>query len=68
MRFMIKYQGFTAEIETDEKKGLLMGKIIDIPDVVTFQGRTAEEIRAEFYNAVDNYIRWLDDSIIPLDE
>lgn len=53
---MMTYKGYTAEIEVDIEAGILFGRVIDIKDVVTFKGKTVEEIREEFHNSVDDYL------------
>ncbi len=53
---MMTYKGYTAEIEVDIEAGILFGRVIDIKDVVTFKGKTVEEVRVEFHNSVDDYL------------
>lgn len=54
----MKYKGYTAQIEIDEERGILFGKVLDIKDVITFKGRTIDELRQEFQNSVDDYLEW----------
>lgn len=53
---MLKYKGYHGKVELDEEAGLLHGEIIDLNDVVTFQGRTVEEIQTAFKDSVDDYL------------
>ena len=54
----MKYKGYTAQIEIDEKAGILFGKVLDIKDTITFQGNTVKELEQEFHNSVDDYLEW----------
>ena len=58
---MMTYKGYTAEIEVDIEAGILFGRAIDIKDVVTFKGKTVEELRAEFHNSVDDYLAFCEE-------
>lgn len=53
---MTPYKGYTGSIEYDDEAMLFHGEVAGIRDVVTFQGRTAEELRAAFENSVDDYL------------
>ncbi|NES95347.1 MAG: type II toxin-antitoxin system HicB family antitoxin [Desertifilum sp. SIO1I2] len=55
---MMKYKGYTAQIEIDEEADILFGKVVDIRDTITFQGDTVEELRQAFYDSVDDYLDW----------
>ena len=54
----MKYKGYTAQIEIDEKAEILFGKVLDIKDTITFQGNTVKELEQEFHNSVDDYLEW----------
>jgi predicted HicB family RNase H-like nuclease len=43
-------------VELDEKAGLFHGEIINLSDVVTFQGRSIDELRQAFKESVDDYL------------
>jgi len=54
---MMEYKGYTGRISAlDETQGILHGEVADINDVVTFQGRTAEELVQAFHDSVDDYL------------
>ena len=55
---MMTYKGYTGQIEVDEKAGILHGRVIDITDVITFEGTTADEIRQAFRDSVDDYLEF----------
>ncbi|MBW4651030.1 MAG: type II toxin-antitoxin system HicB family antitoxin [Kastovskya adunca ATA6-11-RM4] len=57
----MKYKGYTAHLEVNEDAGILFGRVIDIKDVVTFQGHTVDEVRDSFHDSVDDYLEWCEE-------
>lgn len=55
---MLTYKGYTAQIEIDTETGILFGRVLDIKDVITFQGQTVEETRQAFHDSVDDYLEF----------
>ncbi len=55
---MLTYKGYTAQIEVDTEAALLHGRVLDIKDVVTFKGKTVEELRQAFEDSVDDYLEF----------
>ena len=54
---MIKdYKGYSAKVTVDQDEGLLCGEVVGIVDVVTFQGKTVEELTQAFHDSVDDYL------------
>lgn len=50
------YMGYKGEIIFDKESRLLHGKLVDIKDLVTFEGQDSEEIERAFHEAVEDYI------------
>ena len=53
---MLHYKGYTGHIEFDDEAGLFHGEVLDTKDVVTFQGRSVDEIVQAFRDSVDDYL------------
>jgi predicted HicB family RNase H-like nuclease len=53
---MMNYKGYTAKVEFDDEAMIFHGEVIGIRDVVTFQGRSVEEIEKAFSESVDDYL------------
>lgn len=49
-------KGYEAIVEYDEDAELFHGEIIDMRDVVTFQGRSVDELKQAFSDSVDDYL------------
>ena len=56
---MLKYKGYTGYVEFDDDAGLLHGEVLDTRDVITFQGKTVEEMRKAFRDSIDDYLQYL---------
>jgi predicted HicB family RNase H-like nuclease len=54
---MMKYKGYVGISEVDEDSGLIFGEVVGLRDVVTYQGRTADEARKSFTESIDLYLR-----------
>ena len=52
------HDGYVAIVELDEEAGLFHGEIINTRDVLTFQGRTLDELKAAFGDTVADYVEW----------
>jgi len=55
---MLKYRGYTGCVEFDDEAGLLHGEVLDTRDVITFQGKTVEELRRAFRDSIDDYLQF----------
>ena len=52
----MRYKGYTARIEFDQRDNIFVGTIVGITDIITFHGETVKELRDDFEAAVDHYI------------
>lgn len=58
---LMYYSGFVGTIETQSPyQDTLVGRIVGIPDLVTYESSEGEDIRVVFENAVDDYIETLE--------
>ncbi|HEY3321910.1 MAG TPA: type II toxin-antitoxin system HicB family antitoxin [Planctomycetota bacterium] len=53
---MLKYKGYTGWFELDSEAKIFHGEVFGTRDVITFQGRTAEELEHAFRDSVDDYL------------
>jgi predicted HicB family RNase H-like nuclease len=54
----LTHDGYVATIELDEEAGLFHGEVVNTRDVLTFQGRTLDELRVAFADTIADYIEW----------
>lgn len=55
------YKGYSARIEYDEDLEAFHGQVLNINDVITFQGTSIEELRHELGASVDDYLAWCEE-------
>ena len=58
---MLQYKGYTGHVEFDDEAGLFHGEVIDLRDVVTFQGTSVEELEGAFRDSVDDYLEFCEE-------
>ena len=51
----MKYKGYLARAEFDDEADIFHGQVINIRDVVTFQGKSVAELRQAFEDSVQDY-------------
>ncbi len=55
---MMNYKGYVGRVEHDEQANVLFGRVINTRDVITFEGKTVDEIRQAFHDSVDDYLEF----------
>lgn len=55
---MLTYKGYVGHIEFDDEAEIFHGEVINIRDVVTFQGSSVDEIKKAFKESVDDYLEF----------
>ncbi|MCH7827257.1 MAG: type II toxin-antitoxin system HicB family antitoxin [Bacteroidetes bacterium] len=53
---MLNYKGYSGQINYDDEMKILHGEVIDTRDVITFQGRSVDEIEKAFRESIDDYL------------
>jgi len=53
---MMKYKGYLATVWFDDQADLFHGEVLNIRDVVTFQGKTVKELRRALRDSVEDYV------------
>lgn len=53
---MMEYKGYIGKVEMDDEAGILHGEVINIRDVIMFEGASVDEIHAAFRESVDDYL------------
>ena len=55
---MMEYKGYVGCVTFDDDADTFHGEIVGTRDVITFQGKSVEEIRQAFYDSIDEYLEW----------
>lgn len=54
----MQYQGYVAKVEYDDEDGLFVGRVMNLRDMISFEGASVSELRQSFHAAVDDYLQW----------
>jgi predicted HicB family RNase H-like nuclease len=49
------YKGYTALMEFDTEDKIIVGRVIDIDDIITFHGTSIVEFETALHTAVEGY-------------
>ena len=54
----MRYKGYHGKIEYDDDDHVFHGIVIDINDVVTFEGESVAELYTAFQDSIENYLEY----------
>jgi predicted HicB family RNase H-like nuclease len=55
---MMEYKGYIGHVEFDHEADIFHGEIINTRDVITFQGKTVDELKSAFRDSVEDYLEY----------
>ncbi len=55
---MMTYKNYHGTVTYDDDDEIFHGEVMDLRDVVTFQGRSVEELKVAFRESVDDYLEF----------
>ena len=58
---MLNYKGYSGHVEFDDEARLFHGEVLDLRDVVTFQGKSVDEIEQAFRDSIDDYLEFCEE-------
>lgn len=50
------YQGYTTSMVFDAKDKVMVGRVVDIDDIISFHGESVAEFEANFHATIDDYL------------
>ena len=53
---MMKYKGYIGHVDYDDEEEIFYGEVVNVRDVITFQGETVEELKQAFQTSVEEYL------------
>ena len=56
MSDILRYKDYCGSVEFSAEDNCLYGKILGINDLVSFEGKTVEDLRSDFEESVDDYL------------
>jgi predicted HicB family RNase H-like nuclease len=61
----MNYKGYVGDVEYDDDAKLFHGEVVNTRDVITFQGRSVDELERSFQESIDDYIAWCEEEGVP---
>ena len=53
---MMEYKGYVGQVEYDDEHGVFHGEVINLRDVITFEGECVADLRQAFRESVEDYL------------
>lgn len=53
---MMEHEGYIGKVEFDDEAEIFHGEVINTRDVITFQGKSAAELKQAFRESIDEYL------------
>jgi predicted HicB family RNase H-like nuclease len=67
MRHLI-YKGYTGSIEYSKEDNLLYGKVLGIKSLISYEGKTGQELELDFVDAIEAYLSTCKEAGIPAEK
>lgn len=55
---MMEYKGYIGKVELDSEAGIFHGEVINVRDVITFEGISVEALNQALRDSVDDYLEF----------
>ncbi len=55
-RNTMDYKGYRASMVCDAEDNIIVGRVLDIDDIISFHGESVSEFELNFHAAVDDYL------------
>jgi len=65
---MLTYKGYSGTVKFDAEAEIFHGEVSGLLDVVTFQGRSARELKQAFRDSIDDYLELCQETGRPPDK
>ena len=54
----MNYKGYVGRVEYDDEHEIFHGRVVNIRDVITFEGATVGDLKQAFHDSVDDYLEF----------
>jgi len=52
----MSYKGYTASMVFDTEDKIIVGRVLDIDDIISFHGASIAEFESNFHSAIEDYL------------
>ena len=56
MSNFMSYKGYTASMVYDVEDKIIVGRVQDVDDIISFHGASVAEFESNFHAAIDDYL------------
>ena len=56
LKSIIEYKGYLAELTLDINDDIIVGRVINTADTISFHGETVEEAKLAYHDVLDTYL------------
>jgi predicted HicB family RNase H-like nuclease len=53
---MMEYKGYVGKVDFNDEAGIFHGEVIGTRDVITFQGRSVDDLKTAFEESIEDYL------------
>lgn len=53
---LLRYKDYVAQVQFYQEYDMIYGNVLGIEDTISIQGKTMEEVVADFQDAIDEYL------------
>lgn len=57
MKNILSYRGYSASEEFDASDQILVGRVLDVDDIISFHADSVPAFTAAFHEAIDDYVQ-----------
>ena len=65
IRNFLEYKGYQGTVEYSAEDNLLFGQVVGIRGLISYEGSSIEQLRADFEEVIDDYLQDCSDSGTP---
>lgn len=63
---MMEYKGYIGTVAYDDEARIFHGEVVNTRDVITFQGKSVDQLEKSFRDSINDYLQWCkEDGINP---
>ena len=55
---MMEYKGYIGTVVYDDEAKIFHGEVVNTRDVITFQGKSVDQLEKAFRESINDYIQW----------
>lgn len=55
---LMNYKGYYGQVTYDNEAEIFHGEVIGLKDVITFQGKSVQELNKSFKDSINDYLEW----------